>query len=143
MTLLGVIIGVASVVVVGASISGLNYYVMDRVTKVLGANHFMMARMARTGDMEDEEFERMMKKNRKLEWDEYEYLKANCDLCSEVGAQKNSGSDIKFEDEEMVSVRIRGVTSNMLLIEDKTIDQGRFIINSEVKRKRQSMCIGY
>ena len=52
LTLLGVIIGVASVVVVGASISGLNSYVMGKITKVLGANHFMMARMAFSGRME-------------------------------------------------------------------------------------------
>ncbi|NNF00238.1 MAG: FtsX-like permease family protein [Pyrinomonadaceae bacterium] len=142
LTLLGVIIGVASVVVVGASISGLNSYVMDRVTKVLGANHFMMARIARSGHMEDEEFERMMKQNRKLEWDEYEYIKANCKTCSEIGAQKNSGTDIKFEDEEMVSVGIRGVTSNMLLIEDKTIEVGRFILPSEVKRTARVCVIG-
>jgi len=142
LTLLGVIIGVASVVVVGASISGLNFYVMDRITKVLGANHFMMARMARNGEMEDDEFERMMKKNRKLEWAEYEYLKRNCKLCSEVGAQKNSGGDVKFEGEEMVSVRIQGVSSNMLIIEDKTIETGRFILSSEVKRTARICVIG-
>ena len=142
LTLLGVIIGVASVVVVGASISGLNFYVMDRITKVLGANHFMMARMARTGDMEDDEFERMMKKNRKLEWDEYEYLKANCSLCSEVGAQTNGSSDIKLKGTEMVSVRIRAVTSNMLIIEDKTIEQGRFVLANEVQRNARICVIG-
>ena len=40
LTLIGIIIGVASVVTVGASISGLNSYVMDKVTKMLGGNHF-------------------------------------------------------------------------------------------------------
>ncbi|MEJ7710379.1 MAG: hypothetical protein WKF84_11075 [Pyrinomonadaceae bacterium] len=49
LTLVGIIIGVASVVVVGAAISGLNTYVMDRVGKVLGINHFMIARMAHQG----------------------------------------------------------------------------------------------
>lgn len=38
LTLLGVIIGVASVVVVGASSSGLNSYVTEQVSKVLGGN---------------------------------------------------------------------------------------------------------
>ena len=143
LTLLGVIIGVASVVVVGASISGLNSYVMDKITNVLGANHFMIGRMARTGNMESDEFERMNKRNRKLEWDEYEYIKANCTACSEVGAQKNAGGDIKYEGEEMVSVRIRGVTSNMLVIEDKTIEDGRFLLASEVKRSARVCVIGF
>src|SRR2546430_9199741 len=46
LTLIGIIIGVAAVVVVGASVSGLNTYVTERVAKVLGANHFMIARIA-------------------------------------------------------------------------------------------------
>ena len=40
LTLIGIIIGVASVVLVGASISGLNNYVLTRVNKELGANTF-------------------------------------------------------------------------------------------------------
>jgi hypothetical protein len=50
LTLIGIIIGVASVILVGASISGLNTYVIDRVGRVLGANHFMMARMANSSE---------------------------------------------------------------------------------------------
>ena len=46
LTLIGIIIGVASVVVVGASISGFNAYVVEAVSKAIGVNHFMMARMA-------------------------------------------------------------------------------------------------
>ncbi len=46
LTLIGIIIGVASVVVVGASIDGLNAYVVEKVSKLLGVNHFMIARIA-------------------------------------------------------------------------------------------------
>jgi len=49
LTLIGIIIGVASVILVGASISGLNTYVIDRVSRVLGVNHFMISRMANVG----------------------------------------------------------------------------------------------
>ena len=54
LTLLGVIIGVAAVVVVGASISGLNSYITEKLSKVLGANHFMINRMASTGQLSEE-----------------------------------------------------------------------------------------
>jgi len=37
LTLIGIIIGVASVVVVGAAISGLNTYVVTQISKVLGS----------------------------------------------------------------------------------------------------------
>ncbi len=65
LTLIGIIIGVAAVVVVGASISGLNSYVSTQISKVLGTNHFMIARLAFSGRMADEEFERANRRNKK------------------------------------------------------------------------------
>ena len=58
LTLIGIIIGVASVVVVGAAISGMNSYVVERVAKVLGVNHFMVARMAPRDNMTEEQWQR-------------------------------------------------------------------------------------
>ena len=142
LTLLGVIIGVASVVVVGASISGLNSYVVEKVTKVLGANHFMINRMANSGKLDDAEFERRNKQNKKLTWEEYEYLKERCASCSHVGAQSDSGADLNMDGVEMPSVRIMGVTASMAEIEDKTIGEGRFIIDSEVERSSKVCVIG-
>src|SRR6185369_8068715 len=86
LTLIGIIIGVAAVVVVGASISGLKTYVIDKVSKVLGANHFMITRMASVGNMSDEEYERRNRRNKDVIWEEYKYVRDNCKLCSYVGA---------------------------------------------------------
>lgn len=143
LTLLGVIIGVASVVIVGASISGLNSYVTTQVSKALGANHFMINRMAQSGEMDDDEFEARNKRNKDVTWDEYKYIKAKCAICSEVGAADGDGTDINQDGIEMPSVRVTGVTGNMEIIEDKTIDQGRFIIESEVDRSAKVVVIGY
>jgi putative ABC transport system permease protein len=142
LTLLGVIIGVSAVVVVGASISGLNSYVTEKVAKVLGANHFMMARMASNGPMSEEEYERRNRRNKKITWDEYEYIKANCTKCTEVGAQHNARADINQDGIEMPSTKIMGVTANMREIEDKTIAEGRFISNEEVVRSAKVCVIG-
>src|SRR5438477_8228587 len=78
LTLIGIIIGVASVVTVGASISGLNTYVVEKVAKVLGSNHFMIARMAFSGHMDDEEFERRNRRNKRINWDDYEWVRDHC-----------------------------------------------------------------
>jgi len=143
LTLIGIIIGVASVVVVGASISGLNSYVTETVSKVLGTNHFMIARMAFSGRMTDEEFERRNRNNKKVTFEEYEYLKANCKNCSEIGAQQNSNSDLNENGIEMPSARILGVTANMIEIEEKEIEAGRFISDTDVARSGRVCVIGY
>lgn len=142
LTLLGVIIGVASVIVVSASITGLNSYVVEKVTKILGANHFMINRMAHSGEMDDEEFERRNKQNKKIVWEEYEYVKAKCTACAEVGAQTNSGVDLNQDGIEMPSVRVQGVTANMAEIEEKELEYGRFISDSEVERSAKVCVVG-
>ncbi|MFV0387939.1 MAG: ABC transporter permease [Pyrinomonadaceae bacterium] len=142
LTLLGVIIGVASVVVVGASVSGLNTYVTGKIAKVLGANHFMINRMAHHGDQSDSEYEARNKRNKPIKWEEFEYVRDNCELCSEVGAQNDASADLNHNGIEMASVRVVGVTSEMEFIEDKVLESGRFINNAEIERSSNVVVIG-
>ncbi len=143
LTLIGIIIGVAAVVVVGASISGLKTYVIDRVSKVLGSNHFMMTRMASMGRMSDEEFELRNRRNKDVIWEEYKYIKENCRLCLHVGAQMNASADVDMDGVEMPSTRIIGITDNMYEIEDKTLEEGRFFTAEEVERAAKVGVIGW
>jgi putative ABC transport system permease protein len=132
LTLIGIIIGVASVVLVGAAISGLNTYVIDRVSKVLGVNHFMIARMANVGQLSEEEWEKRNRRNRRLTLDDYEWVRANCPRCKEVGAETNRQVDLKHNGEELFGTNITGVTANIDEIENKTITDGRFVRQNEV-----------
>ncbi|QYO67365.1 ABC transporter permease [Leptolyngbya sp. 7M] len=142
LTLIGIIIGVAAVVVVGASISGLKTYVIGQVSKVLGSNHFMITRMAQVGDMSDEEWERMNRRNKDVTWEEFEYVRDQCRLCSYVGAQMNAGADLKEGTAELPATRMIGVTDNMYEIEDKTLTTGRFFSAEEVNRSAKVAVIG-
>jgi len=142
LTLIGIIIGVAAVVVVGASISGLKTYVVDRVGKVLGANHFMITRIAFMGKMSDEQFEAMNRRNKDIIWDEYEYVKANCKTCSEVGAEMLTNADLDQNGIEMPSAQIQGITANFDVIEDKTLSEGRFMTAEEVSRSAAVCVVG-
>lgn len=142
LTLIGIIIGVAAVVVVGASIEGLQTYVTQRVSKMLGTNSFMITRMANVGRISDEEYERRSRLNKDVTWDEYEYMRDNCKLCFMLGAQMGAGSDINQDGIEMPSVRTIGVTANMVDIEEKTIEFGRFFSDAEVQRTARVCVIG-
>ena len=130
----------ASVVVVGASISGLNSYVLEKVTKLLGVNHFMIAQFAHVTS--EEEWERQLKRNRRLTFEDYEWLRDHCDSCQDVGAAAYGGVDIKQNGEEIYGTQIAGVTSNMGDIEDKTISEGRFILPYEDQGSSMVCVIG-
>lgn len=142
LTLVGIIIGVAAVIVVGAAIAGLKTYVIDQVSKVLGSNHYMITRMAFMERLTDEEFERRNRRNKDITWEEYEFLRDNLKLSSYVGAQMNAGADLQEGTVEMPSVRMIGVTDNMYEIEDKTLVEGRFFSREEVNRTAAVTVIG-
>jgi len=142
LTLIGIIVGVASVVVVGASISGLNEFVLDKVSKLLGVNHFMVARMAHNGRMTEEQWEKMNRRNKRLDWTDFRWLAEQCTDCKEVGAQADSGVDLKQDGQELFGTRVAGVTANMGEIEDKTIVEGRFIAPFEVDHAAPVCVIG-
>src|ERR1044071_2378556 len=112
LTLIGISSGVESVVVVGAAISGLNTYAMEKVTAVLGTNHFMIARMANQGPLSEEEWEKRNRRNRRLELEDYEWVRDYCTACSEVGAQLQNQTDLKQNGEELFGLQVAGSPPN-------------------------------
>ena len=142
LTLIGIIIGVAAVVVVGASISGLKTYVVDKVGKMLGSNHFMITRMASTGRLSDEDFERMNRNHKPVIWSEYLYVKENCKSCQYIGAEIGANADLTQDGIEMPATQIQGSTDNMYEISAKTITEGRFFTAEEITRAANVCVIG-
>src|SRR5262249_58962834 len=106
LTLIGIIIGVSSVVLVGAAISGLNAYVVKQISELFGANHFMIARIAYAGKISQERLDEMYRRNKQIEWDEYEWLKRHCASCAEVGAASRLRVDLNHEGRELAGVWI-------------------------------------
>ena len=142
LTLIGIIIGVASVVVVGAAISGLNTYVLDKVGKMLGTNHFMIARMVSSGRLSEEELEKRNRRNPKLQFADMEWLQEHCKSCSAVGAQVGRGSNFEQDGKRFLGGIIFGVTANIAEIEDKTMTDGRFLETSEVDNAKLVTVLG-
>src|SRR5438093_351466 len=142
LTLIGIIVGVASVVVVGASISGLNAFVLEKVSALLGVDHFMIARMASSGRLTEEEWEKMNRRNKRLDWNDLDWLLHRCTNCGEVGAQAGTSLNLKYEGQELFNTDINGVTASMGEIEDKTMSAGRFLMPFEVEHASRVCVIG-
>ncbi len=142
LTLIGIIIGVASVVLVGASISGLNTYVLSSVTKELGANTFYVTNIGSVGQLTDEEFEKMVKRNKRIEWPELRWVRQACQSCQEVGAEQFGSADLKHEGEELFGTQIMGVTHEMADIKSMTLVEGRFFIPYEIDHSNPVCVIG-
>jgi putative ABC transport system permease protein len=142
LTLIGIIIGVASVVVVGAAIAGLNTYVVGKVTKMLGANHFMIARIASMGELSEEDLERMNRRNKRLRPDDVEWLRRYCETCTAVGAEMGRGTKFEQDGKTFYGGLVFGDTANMEEITDKTIEDGRFIQPEDEEHARLVVVLG-
>jgi putative ABC transport system permease protein len=129
-------------VVVGASISGLNSYVVDQVSRLLGANHFMIARMASSGQLTEEQWQKMDRRNKRLERKDMDWIERLCGNCLEVGAQMNMRQDLQHEGLDLYGTQVMGVTASMGQIEDKTVAEGRFLLPHEVDRAMAVCVIG-
>jgi putative ABC transport system permease protein len=75
----------------------------------------------------------MNRRNKRLNWDDYEWVRDHCTTCAEVGVQVGSQVDLKQDGIEFPGAVIFGVTANMADIEDKVVADGRFITPEEVQ----------
>jgi putative ABC transport system permease protein len=118
LTLIGIIIGVSSVVVVGASISGFNDYIVKTVSRILGVNHFMMDRFAtrENGPMRTGTRRQSATRNSALRT-------TNGWQRTAASARSRSGDQqqhrLKYEGKDLFGTQINGVTANMGEIENK------------------------
>jgi len=143
LTLLGIIIGVASVMVVGAGIEGLETYVVDSVTKVLGSNSFILDKYAQIGERSQEEWEEILRRNKDLTLADLEYVRKHCPDCDEVVGELGTTRTIYYESKEIFGTRINGVTANRIFLGDQDLAEGRFFTGEEVRRSRNLCVIGW
>ena len=66
LTLLGVIIGVASVIMVGAAIEGLGVYAEQSTAKAFGSESFLVAQIAATGRLSRREYFDKVRRNKPI-----------------------------------------------------------------------------
>src|SRR5215472_11337310 len=76
LTLLGVIIGVASVILVGAAIDGLNVYAKDSTSKAFGAESFIVAQIVGQGRISRTEMFRRLKRNKPIRNADLRFMEA-------------------------------------------------------------------
>jgi putative ABC transport system permease protein len=139
LTLLGVIIGVATVVGVVSVISGLNAYVKD---KVIGLNPDIVI-FDKYGIITSREEWLMAMKRRSLTMTDMEIVRRECRLCAQVGARGDRTRPVKFGDKKLPAVEIQGHTPNMGEAMSFDIATGRYFTETEYDHAAGVAVIGW
>ncbi|HVP90723.1 MAG TPA: ABC transporter permease [Terriglobales bacterium] len=140
LTVLGILIGVSSVVAVVAITDGLDRYMSEKVLE-LGTKAFRLQRMPDI--ITSHEMWMQMMKRKRLNMEDYEAVKKACTLCSEVGAQVWTGSNVKRGRTIQKNVGIAGVTENISRIGTiRELESGRHVVQQDVEQAAMVAVIG-
>ena len=139
LTLLGVIIGVATVVGVVSVISGLNTYVKD---KVIGLNPDIVI-FTKYGIITSREEWLLAIKRRPLTLSDMEIVRRECRLCAEVGARADRPRPVKYGDRKLSDVQVQGHTPNMGEAMNFDIASGRYFTQTEYEHAAAVAVIGW
>ncbi len=138
LTLLGIIIGVLTIIAVVSIIQGLNNYVYTQFA-FFGANDFTVSKFAMTGGSLSEYREMLKRKN--LTLDEMRILRQKCQSCELVGASVSTSRTVKFRNQYLRDVEIRGITHlDHMIGSVLELDRGRHILKEDDDHSR-SVCI--
>jgi putative ABC transport system permease protein len=143
LTLLGMIIGIMSVVVVYSLIQGFNTYVDEKIAGI-SAKSFTVQRFNPLEDFKDvDTIAAAQRRNKDLTLEDYEYLKERATLIGKIGAKaRGTASEVKRGNQVIQDVFVSGATANIAEIENRDIADGRYISDPENDAAQRVAYIG-
>ncbi|MDP9147824.1 MAG: ABC transporter permease [Acidobacteriota bacterium] len=127
LTLLGVILAVATLVAVMSVVAGLNFYVADRIAN-LGANVYLVDRF---GIITSQDAWIKAQKRPLVTIEEYERLKDNMKTAAHIAATDDRTMDVRSGNILLESTDLTGVTPNYADIRNINLSAGRFLTEGD------------
>jgi putative ABC transport system permease protein len=139
LTLLGVVIGVASVIAVVTLVNGANTYVTTKFSSY-GADVFTVSKMPQiiTSSADYQRFQ----KRKDILYPDYLYVKDNCRRCVGIGAQQATSGTVVRGTQSITDTQIRGYTWQMPSLQNLNIEQGRGFTEADEERASHVAIIG-
>jgi putative ABC transport system permease protein len=137
--LLGIILSVSTLIIVVSLIRGTNQYIQNRVAN-MGANVFLVERFGIITNAAD--FVKASRRNRQITYDDFEDLRDNLKLPSNVGLEIRRNGNVRYQDQAVEDVNIRGVTANIASMDVQEPATGRYISDSDNDHRSPVAFIG-
>ena len=141
LTLLGVIFGVATVIVVVSLIEGFNAYVDEKIANI-GTNAFSVSKYSIEDFSSVEALNAARRRNKDVTLDDAAALLARGGSIRDVGGQEDITGDVKFGPTNLYRVHISATTPNIAEIERIEAGEGRYFTKSEEESRRNVTFIG-
>ena len=140
LTLIGVVMGVASVIMVITLVNGANKYVSTKLSGY-GADVFTITRMPSVIFSAEEYLSYQKRKIIRIE--DYQAVKDACDECTEVGALLQKSTNVVANGHSSNNTSVRGYTWTMLSLNNIDIALGRGFTPGDEEHATKSVIVGY
>ena len=139
LTLIGVVIGVTSVIAVVSLINGANQYVATRVFR-LGADVFGLSKQPSIITNVDDFLE--FQKRKRITYDDFEAVRELCKSCKDVGAALSGRVEAKSGLNSLKDTNLRAWTPQMAELYDVDLVAGRHMTETDLRTAAPVCVIG-
>jgi putative ABC transport system permease protein len=139
LTLIGVVIGVTSVIAVVSLINGANQYVATRVFR-LGADVFGLSKQPSIITNVDDYLE--FQKRKRITYDDFEAVRDLCRSCKDVGASLGGRVETKSGLNSLKDTNLRAWTTQMAELYDVDLVAGRHMTETDLREAAPVCVIG-
>jgi putative ABC transport system permease protein len=140
LTMLGMIIGVASVIAVITLSNGAKMFVVKKIANH-GSDTLTVQRMNPVIFSGEEYLKETKRKN--IVYDDFLYLQPACTRCLSIGASLSSGGTVVNGKQSTTNTGISGWTSSMFEINDLNVVEGRALTPTDDKMGTHAIVVGY
>ncbi|MGC8883692.1 MAG: ABC transporter permease [Bryobacteraceae bacterium] len=140
LTVLGLMMGVATLITVVTIVQGANVYVETKIAN-LGSDVFQLSRMPFA--VTDFEVIRKAQRYKRIYYEDYLAVRDLCFECTITGATGRMTTRAQYRDQEVPDVTLTGQTPSMERIDSSTIELGRYFTEIENNLSRPVCLIGY
>jgi putative ABC transport system permease protein len=142
LTLFGIVIGIAAVVLAGATLLSVRELAARSTAQTFGINTFIVSQVASVGDLSRKELSDKLRRNPEIYRREAEQLLQRLNQSALLAPALQSITDIKAGNKIFLAATVVGSSANMQAIRDVRLESGRFFTDEENRRSRSVAIIG-
>ncbi len=142
LTLLGIIIGIAAVVLVGATLGVVRESIVLSATRTFGADNFLIAQVGSTGNLSRKMLSNKLRKNPEIYRREAERLAERIEPYARTTLVLQTFSDVKAGKRTFLTAQVIGCDPVIQTIRDIPLSDGRFFLDIENQRSQGVAVIG-
>jgi putative ABC transport system permease protein len=139
LTLLGIIIGITSIISVISIIQGLDQYWKQKVSN-FGPNTFVVTQFPITTNLD--KFFEMIRRNPDVHADAADAIRRSCTACELVGVETHKQVNVRSGRQSLDQIDMSGITPNILDIEGFGVETGRALQDWDEEHSRFVAFIG-